>query len=209
MSIIIEELNESGFNVRKWIEESLLRRFGMCSILKDSGEMTREEILKELKKDTEITENYRKLSKAIHKLEQLRFFKEKQWRDKLMNFNAKQFEYANKENAKRNRIRKGHKQARKTLLDFFLQKDLSEGTREIIKYGLEQLNLNETKNSEQRYEPMIYTYTNIEEFKKEILEDTQWDVNFYKEKLVQEKKEAEEALKMLQQVLRDVDFFFH
>jgi hypothetical protein len=210
MSITIEELNERKFNVKKWIEESLLRRFGMCSIFRDSGEMTREEILEGLKENNRTAGDYykTKLPKAIHELERLRFLQEEQWKNELRKFNGANFEYADKQNIERRKIQEGHEQAREILLEFFSQKAISEGTRKIIKYGLEQLNSDETKNNEKRFELKIYAYIDIEKFKKKILEDAQWDVNYYKERLVKEKKEAKEALKAFQQVLRDVEEFF-
>lgn len=205
-----DELDESEFDVEKWLTESLPRGFGICIAFRDSGRITREKILKTLEENARTAGDYHKteLDKVVHELEKLRFLQKEQWRNELRKFNATEFEYADEQNIERKKIREGHIQARMTLINLLSNNEISEITRDIVQFGLDQLHAARKAGDEERYIAEIYAYADIEDFKKKILEDAQWDVNYHKKEIVENKKNETERLEMYKQVLKDVEEFF-
>ena len=196
------QLDENEFDVGRWVTESLPRAFGICVAFRDSGKMTREEILKALEEGAETAGDYdkKKLDKAVHQLEKLRFFQDGQWTEEMERVNTEAIESAIKPNLKSERVKRGHARTRKILSDFLLS-DISEITKNIVQFGLEQLDV--AKSDEENYIPKIYT--DVNDFKKEALRSAQWDVNYHKKEMVETKKRETERLDGYKQVLKDVE----
>lgn len=198
------QLDKKDFDVKKWISESLVRNFGVCVAFRDSGEMTKEEMLDIFEKNAKNPYYKRELAKAIAEREKLTKLCDAEWKEKMENANKKEKEYYDKANAERRKIREGHEKTR-LWLSGLLTCDISEVTKNIVKYGLEQL-----KTVEREYEADINEPTlcnNVSDFSGTNLKEAQRHIDYCKKELIKERERETERLQIYKRILEDVENF--
>ena len=132
-----DDLDKNGFDTKKWVTESLVRAFG---VYEDEGYIPEKVILQRLKKNAESSYYDKELKKANIKLENLNSMSDEQWETMMQEANTKKMEYYGETNKERTKIREGHIKVQNELTKF-LTEDISEVTRNIVKFGLEELDL--------------------------------------------------------------------
>ena len=197
------QLDKNDFDVKKWITESLVRNFGVCVAFRDSGEMTKEEILKALEESAKNSYYKRELAKTITEMGKLTKLSDREWKEMMESDNAEKEKYVNESNTERKRIRDGHARAQ-LYLSGLLICDISEVTKKLLQFGVEQLKLVE---SDYKRETTPILSTDIEKFKEKRLGDLQTRINYCKKELIEEEKRETERLEVYKRILEDIDNF--
>lgn len=191
----IDNLDKNGFDTKKWIAESLVRAFEVC--VRDEGHMSEEPIIKRLKENAESSYYNKALKEANTKIERLCSMSDEQWKIMMQKDNTEKMKYCEETNKERIKIREGHVKVYNELTNFLI-KDISEVTRNIVKFGLEQLDLVEDDYKEY---PAPALFEDVEEFKRKV----QKDIDYYKKKLVEDRKREMERMKVYKEILKDIN----
>ena len=196
-----DDLDKKSFDTKKWITESLVRAFGICVLFRDEGYMSKEAILQRLKENTRSPYYTKALKEANTKLKNLNSMSDKQWETMMQDVNAKEMEYYEETNTEHKKVREGHIKVQGDLTNF-LTKDISDVTRNIVKFGLEQLDL--VKGDYGEY-PVPTLFENIEEFKRKTLEEVYKDIEYYKKEGIEDRKRETEKMKVYKEILEDIN----
>jgi hypothetical protein len=194
-----DELDKSGFDTKKWITESIVRAFGVCVAFRENGRMTKEEILKALKKSGTYYE--KELKKAIAEVEKLKIMDETQWNAMMQKANEDEMNFYKERSKEHKDIREGHEKV-KTALVKFKNEDISTVTANIVRFGLEQLDL---VKGDYKEEALPTPCGNANEFKTVTLEKAHKDIVYYRNELNNEKEREMERLDVYKQVLKDCE----
>ena len=194
-------LDKNDFDVKKWITESLVRNFGVCVAFRDSGGMTKEEMLKAFEESAKNSYYKRELTKITAEKEKLKKLSDAEWKEMMENDNAKWEKDVNEGNRVRKRIRDGHARAQ-LYLSGLLACDISEVTKNILQFGLEQLKLVE---DDYKRETTQILSTDIGKYKKNRLGLLQSHMDYCKKELIKEEERETERLEVYKRILEDVD----
>ena len=197
------ELDKNDFDVKKWITESLVRNFGVCVAFRDSGEITKEEMLKAFEESAKNSYYKRELAKTITEMGKLTKLSDREWEETMEETNKRNKEYCDKTNAERRGVREGHEKTR-LWLSGLLTCDISEVTRNIVQFGLDQLKVVES-DYERENAPTLFT--DIEILKEHRLGDVQSHIDYCKKELIKERERETERLEVYKRILEDVDNF--
>ncbi len=197
------QLEKMEFDTKRWLTESVVRAFGMCVMLRDEGwNMSREEILAKIKKDSDDSYYTDALSKAKKDLKDAMKKPIKYWASEY----AKALADA-KERYEEDLKEKKEKSEKYTkvlnVCEGLLAKAVLMGLdnhAEIInpiKFAIEQIN---TCSSEwtvsDYYKKAVDDYENmsVKDFKKELMASMKKDVKYYGEELQKTKKISKERV---------------
>lgn len=167
---LIHSLEKMNFDTKKWVLESLVRRFGLCATFRDKGEMTQTQILEGLKCK-------RNKPKKPHKRT------EKELKEKFEN-NKK---YLKREIEKINKNKILYEKSKEEINNA-LQKENSEMLTSLLKLAKEQLELVVSDYDTQYYEQELkISYEEFLEKEKMGYEST---LEYYEEQLKNYEKET-------------------
>ena len=196
-------LDKNGFDTKKWVAESLVRAFGVCVVFREEGHMSEKAILQRFKENAKGLYYDKALKEANTKIEKLKFMSDEEWKTMMQGDNTEKMEYYEETNKERTKIRDGHIKVQNELTNF-LTEDISDVTRNIVKFGLEQLCLVEDDYGEY---PIPVLFENIEEFKKMTLEKVYKDIDYYEKELVEDRKRETERMEVYKEILGDLNLF--
>ena len=150
------QLDDKNLDTKTWIVEHLARQFGICVVIRDEGIMSSDEIKQNLKDYFNKSIKYHNdcLSESKKTLAEYNSFTDTDW-IKLMNDANKKIKHDNEQSIKKaNLIKVRHNEVRNDL-NKLLRNDLSDVTRNIVVFGLNQLDL--VKSEEEPYISSLFS----------------------------------------------------
>jgi len=185
----------------RWVTEGLSRAFGVCFSLRDSGDMTADQIEEHLKENIErSTKYYRKELDKTEKI--LAYINEKPdtyWTTEYDTM-VKQFtEYNQKNKKETTELNARHNQIRQALIPL---KDSTDDmvTKGLAKFGLEQLDL-----VKREHEPYIHKIPSFDDFQKEKLASLNRDLEYHKKNIIETEKREKDRLLAYQTIRSEVN----
>ena len=195
---------DEGMDTKTWIMEGLARAFGICVTLRDSGfDLTEQQILAKLeserKSDCEwhdkgLKEHTRKLAKynKMSDVEWIALFKKEN--KKIRTQNSKYIKEAKA-------IADIHNKAIKYLQDVLSNNSVSDITKNIVKYGLEQLEL--VKSDREPYHKDLLK--SPKELKRTKIKDANWEFEYHTKEITKSKQRTQERVELYKQLRKDID----
>lgn len=183
---LTDELDTKNLDTKTWIMKHLARSFCICIMMKDA-------------ESSEYHTN--KLNHAKKEIKKFQSMTMEQWERKM--------EYENQQNKKRNnefknkaiKLKKKHDGTRKDLEKILQTKGISTITRNIVQFGIDQLNI-----VEDECKPYVYDLIANEYFyKKENIDNAKHDIQYHQKELREEIKRGKERLKLYLQLRKDIN----
>ena len=188
----------------QWIMEGLARAFGICVTLRDDPQgLTEEQIMKRLSQDTknEVSYHKKELVKATKEAERLATRTETEWKRVWQNEERKK-RTANKRSVKEaDKSRERHEQIRSELLRVLVSDKAHEVTKNIIKFGIEQLNLVKSDCT-----PYIQEPTTLEKFIRSQIDRNVRDIDYHTKELANAKERTTERVNLYKRLKEDIAF---
>ncbi len=202
------ELDEKNMSTKQWIMESLSRSFGICAAIRDEPLiLSEEEILKRLQRydKSEIEYHKTELVKAQNKLLELKQMSDVDWTVSRTLEIAK-IQRQNQKNIKEaNTLKKLHEKTYADLFKILSSPKSTEITKNIVKYGVEQLNLVASETV-----PYITEVPSLEKHKEDRLNHLNREINYHTEELDKAEGRAKDRLvgfltlkKEVEEILRE------
>jgi len=184
----------------RWVTEGLSRAFGVCVTLRDSGDMTADQIEEHLKENIErSTKYYRKeLDRTKKFLSYINKKPDTYWTTEYATMVKQSTEYNQKNKKETTELNARHNQIRQELITL---KDSTDDmvTKGIAKFGLEQLDLVKSE-----HEPYIRKIPSFEDFQKEKLASLNHDLEYHKKNLIETEKREKDRLLAYQTIRSEV-----
>ena len=193
-------LDESDKSTAKWVIEDLVRAFGFCMRLRDDDSgLSRDKILEKLGK----IDNYYKeeLDEAIKECKQRKAMTDEEWAKEMEEYNKQVLEQEKKRKAECDRLKKIHDRAYEDLKKL-RDKTSSEVTEKVAQFGIEQLS---RVQSETEYEPYDREQHDLEAFKQERIQNSEWGVEYNTGKWKEEMENARQRKKVYLEVEAEVE----
>jgi hypothetical protein len=185
-----------------WIMTGLARAFGVCVTLRDdSFNLTEKQIIKRLSADGKRDVNWhkRELAKAKKKAEILKNRTEEEWH-KIWMENENRKKTDNEESIARKIVmKKRHTQVKEDLEHILENTMIDEVTRNIVKFGLEQLKL-----VERECEPWIEEPISFEDYRKNELSHNTRDIKYHTEEMAKAESRMKGRIESYQRLRKDV-----
>ena len=186
------QLEEVNFNVPRWLRETMIRQFGCCAILRDSGHMTPAEIRKACIKEDKDSYHAKELKSAQVTLTKLEKRTQVDWEKALNTWNEKRCADWNKEFDKMAVKSKKYVEA-VSELNTLAAKAKTEILQKVIKFSLEQLEMVKSEfDPPAKPKPMA-----LEDFKKMELDSARHDIAYHTTALKEEQACNEDHKKVL------------
>jgi hypothetical protein len=188
-------------STEKWIMEGLARAFGICITLRDDdASLTEEQIEQRLIEDgkSDCAHHREELEKANKESDSINKKSLSDWEKEWTKAEADKNEKNKKAIAEAQIIKTRHTQVQREL-EAILENNISPTTRNIVKFGLEQLKLVESETQPYLQEPVsLHKY--IFEQKKHTL----WTIQYHTEELSKALDRADGRLESYRQLKKDV-----
>ena len=176
------DMIDDGLSSAEWVTKGLVRSFGLTYHLRDNSmNMSEQDIIDSFDKvysGSSYHEN--KLNEAMKNLGNIH--DEEFWVDSYRKYVKKTKKYNEDSIKEANRIKQIHDKTRMDL-EKLVRETTDEVTKNIAKFGLDQLKLTESDT-----EPFISKIFSFEDYKKDKIESWRSDVNYHTEELVKEQK---------------------
>lgn len=194
--------DDPKMTARQWIMEGLARAFGICVMMRDDPrDLTEEQILQRLTEDSSASWNEKELNKAVEESKRLATRTTKGWKvawqkeeNKKRNANKRSVEEANK-------MRKRHEQICGDLLKVLASDKAHEVTKNIAKFGVEQLDLVASDCL-----PFIQKPIALKDFMKDCIQKNARNIAYHTEELAKAKQRTEERVNLYKRLKEDVAF---
>lgn len=185
---------------KQWIMEGLARAFGVAVTLREeSMDLTEEQIRQRIEDDHSVSWNEKELEEAKQEATKLKTRTEKEWYNAYME-SEKTKEKQNKRSInKAKRMKKRHDQVLHDLR-LIANSDVSEFTKSVVKFGMEQL-----KIVEHETEPYTQKPVTLHHFKFESEENNKRNIAYHTEELAEAKQRVKERLEAYSQLRKDLD----
>ncbi len=188
-------------DTRKWVMEVLARAFGICVTLRDEGlNLTEEQIKKKITEDSSISYHKKELANAKKLVKEYTVRTEEKWKTLWEESEAKRIKHNEESTAKCKAMSERHLKVRKDL-ELILQFPHSdEVTRNIAKYGIDQLNLVKDET-----EPFIIGPSSLEQFKEDAIANAKRDIIYHTKELEETQERVTGRLAAYERLKQDVD----
>ena len=185
----------------KWVTEGLARAFGVCIALRDDDmNLTEKQIEQRLIEDGQHDIDYQneELIKAEKEAEAISKRTEEEWQTLYVAAEKEKVEGNNKRTIEAQAMKVRHTQVQKDL-EKILEANVHTITKDIVKFGIDQLKLVEDET-----EPYIQEPITLHKFIEETKKANAWNLSYHEEKLAKATKRAKERLKLYRQLKKDV-----
>ena len=188
----------------EWIMEGLARAFGICITLRDDSQgLTEKQILERLTQDLEKETSYHKkeLRKATKEVKRLGTRNETEWK-RVWQSEEKKKRTANKrsvEEADKNRER--HERIRFELLRVLASDKAHKITKNIIKFGIDQLDLVKSDCTPYIQEPIT-----LEKWIRSQIDQNTRDIDYHTKELAEAKERTTERINLYKRLKEDIMF---
>jgi hypothetical protein len=196
------ELDERDMSTEQWFLTVLTRAFGVCVTLREDGlNLPEKEVLKRLKEDSTVDYYKKSLAENKAKLKEYLARSETDW-VKAWEADEAERKQGNEERTKKAKIMADRHQRVINDLKRVCESDVDETTRNIAKFGLDQL-----KEVADECEPFIIAPQSLERYKATYLQSVQHDLEYDKDELrkaIHRKKERIEIYKTIQKDVHSI-----
>lgn len=200
------ELDEKNLDTKTWIMKHLARSFCICVMMRDDGNLTENQIINRMKQDTKPSEHHvKKLRDAKRDLKKFQSLTDEQWKSKMKRENKKRQKHTEESNVKSDKIKVKHDKTREELNKILNTKGISSITRNIVKFGIDQLNLCKSEEENTFFPKYDELFTDVEVYKKEELSNAKRDVQYHQKEIQDEIKRGKERLKLYLQLRKDIN----
>lgn len=190
---------------KKWILTGLARAFGVCVTLREEPMgLTEAQIRERIAKDGQSDIDWHKaeLDKAVSEMKTIGVRTETEWKA-LWQASEKHKKAHNALSiAEAEKIADRHEGVRKDLLKI-VDSDVDEFTRNIAKYGLDQLKLTQSE-----CEPFLYESMTLDEFKGNKTRENVRDIEYHTKEMAQAQKRVNERVQAYMTLRKDLDKVF-
>jgi len=186
----------------KWVTEGLARAFGVCvSLHDDDMNLTEKQIEQRLIEDGQqgIEYQHEELIKAEKEAEAINKRTEEEWQTLYVTAEKEKVEGNNKRTIEAQATKARHTQVQKEL-EKILESNVHTITKDIVKFGIDQLKLVEDET-----EPYIQEPVTLQKFMAETKKANAWNLSYHAEELAKATKRAKERLKLYRQLKKDVN----
>jgi hypothetical protein len=189
-----------NLSTEQWVLTGLARAFGICITLKEEPmNLTEKQILERLSEDDSVNYNIEAQAKAKADCELFAKRSEEDWR-KAWELNEIERVKSNNESAKRTKkIADRHDKVMSDLKHLYISDKIHPLTKNIIKFGIEQLNLVKDEGK-----PFIIPAHTLEEYKEIYIESAKKDLAYHNRELKEAKKRQNERLQAYKDLIADL-----
>ena len=200
------ELDEKNLNTKTWIMKTLARAFCICVMMRDSGDLTEKQIINRMNQDTKPSEYHvGKLRSAKRDLKKFQSLTDEQWKSKMKRENKKRQKHTEERNVKADKIKAKHDKTREELNQVLKTKGISNITRNIAKFGIDQLNLCKSEEENTFFPEYDGIFTDVEVYKKEELDNAKSELQYHQKEMQDEIKRGKDRLKTYLQLKKDIN----
>lgn len=189
----------------QWIMEGLARAFGVCVTLRDDRpDLTEEQIKKKIEENERQTVNYhqKELKKARKELKRLNVLTEKEWLVEWNKAEKNRIENNNHSISITKKLKDRHNKVRNDLEKILASSKISKITRNIVKYGIDQLNMVQSE-----CEPYTYKNRPLRLFKSDKVKSASRDIVYHTKELVEAKKRMRKRIYEYSRLRKDLNMF--
>jgi hypothetical protein len=186
----------------KWVTEGLARAFGVCvSLREDDMNLTEKRIEQRLIEDGQHNIDYQneELIKAEKEAEAISKRTEEEWQTLYVADEKEKVEGNTKRTIEAQAMKARHTQVQKDL-EKVLESNVHTITKDIVKFGIDQLKLTEDET-----EPYIQEPVTLQKFIAETKKANAWSLSYHEEELAKATKRAKERLKLYRQLKKDIN----
>jgi hypothetical protein len=187
-------------DTKQWIMEGLARAFGICVTLRDDSDLAEEQIKERLQNDYSVTWHEEELNKANKLVTELAKRTDEQWKKIWEESEAEKVKHNEKSIAEKKVMAERHLKVRQDLETVMTYVNADEITRNIAKFGIEQLDLVKSET-----EPYILGSTPFKQFKLDCIQSAKRDVDYHTEELKEHKERVTERLTAYKRLRKDID----
>lgn len=192
---------EPKLSTEKWIMEGLARAFGVCVTLRDDDmNLTEEQVEQRLIKDGKQDCDYHRKELAKANKEALTISKKSlaDWETEWTQAEAEKSKHNQESIVKANIVKSRHLQIKEDLEEI-LENNIHPTTRNIVKFGLDQLKLAESDTEPYIQEPMTLQQYILEQKKSNL-----WSIKYHTDELSKALDRAEGRLESYRQLKQDI-----
>lgn len=187
---------------QQWIMEHLARAFGVCVTLRDdSFDLSEEEILRRLSNDSSVEHHQEALKKANQESKAVSNRTTEAWKKLWKQSEAEKTESNNNSIAKAESIRLRHNAVKSDLQKIFVSSKVSETTKNIAKYGIDQLNTVHDYDCK----PYVSEPTSFEVFVQQQRANNLRDISYHTKELEKAKDRVKERVETYKRLREDVN----
>lgn len=200
------ELDEKNLDTKTWVMKTLARAFCICIMMRDSGDLTEKQMINRMKQDTKPSEyNVKKLEAAQRDLKKFQLLTDEQWKSKMQRENKKRQKHTKDNNIKADKIKAKHNKVREELNQVLKTKGISSITRNIAKFGIDQLNLCKSEEENTFFPEYDGIFTDVEVYKKEQVDTAKHYVQYHQKEIRDEIKRGKDRLKTYLKLKKDIN----
>jgi hypothetical protein len=186
---------------KKWVMEGLSRAFGVCVTLRDDDmNLTEEQIKERIAKDSSIDYHQKELENALAEQCKIAVRTAEEWQklwkkedDRRTKANLKYLDEANS-------MAKRHLMVHQELAAVLASPEIDEVTRNIAKFGIDQLDL-----VSDECKPYHIESVTLKDFEKNAISENTRDIEYHTKELAAAKKRTQERLEMYDRLRKDLD----
>ena len=196
-------LDDKGLDTETWIKEHLARQFGICVMMREEGHLTEDEIIKRLEADDDVPSyNEKELAKAQEESLRLKARTDEEWKADMDAKNAE----TNKRNAESIRkaaaLKERHDEVRADLKRIRDNPDTSEITRNVVQFGIDQLDLVESGDCKAYVWPLIPDWPT---HMKDTTDRNLRNIGYHVKEIAKSKERTSGRADAYKRLLKDVD----
>ena len=194
-------LDEQDMDTGKWIMEHLSRAFGMCVCLRDeSMDLTEEQIIKRIIESESIDYHLERFERSKEELLEKQSRSDGQWKKDMKRENENIRQRNDEWAGEAQRIKEIHKRV-KIDLQKILDSDAKEISKNVVKFGIEQLEV--VKSDCKPYKDEIWE--DVKSYKANVFKSLIWDIKYYSKELAKTKKRNRERLQFYLELQEDIN----
>jgi len=201
------QLDDNNKTTKEWFTQDLIREFGICVTLREEKMgLDEKQIRAKLEKDMKHDLAYHQNGLAGAKELQAKTMKRKQteWEAEAEAERKTRKEHNDKAIQEAQIKKRRHEQVTKDLKTILENPDVSEITRNIARFGLQQLDTVKSE-CEPYLDDVVFTW---KQYRAEREKSVKWDIEYHTKELKETKARWDERLEALNEVLTDIKRLF-
>jgi hypothetical protein len=193
--------NNPTMDTKQWVMEGLARAFGICVTLREENmNLTEEQIKDALRKDFDIDYYKKEIVNAKKLVKELAARTDDEWKKLWEVSETEKVKHNEKSIAERKIIAERHSKVRKDLEAIVAYANSDDTTRNIARFGIQQLDLVKHET-----EPYIIGPTSFLQFKADIITHAKKNIGYYTEEYEKAEARAKDRIACYERLRKDID----